>query len=127
MLVAAVFVDQHDLVHAQDGALDEGEIEEKIATRATASTSKVGLFLLVFLLVLREGVETVLILSAVSLNSTELLSFTGTTAGNCGGGGVWRAVHSRQREDQPAAVFPGDDVSFCISSRFSWWSAGCTS
>jgi uncharacterized membrane protein len=35
----------------------------------------------VFLLVLREGVETVAILSAVSLNSTELLSFTGTLLG----------------------------------------------
>ena len=34
-----------------------------------------------FLLVLREGVETVLILSAVSLNSTELMSFTGTLLG----------------------------------------------
>ena len=34
-----------------------------------------------FLLVLREGVETVLILSAVTLNSTELLSFTGTLLG----------------------------------------------
>ena len=33
------------------------------------------------LLVLREGVETVLILSAVTLNSTELLSFTGTLLG----------------------------------------------
>jgi uncharacterized membrane protein len=40
-----------------------------------------GLFFFVFLLVLREGVETVLILSAVTLNSTELLSFTGTVLG----------------------------------------------
>ena len=32
-------------------------------------------------MVLREGVETVLILSAVSLNSTELLSFLGTFLG----------------------------------------------
>jgi uncharacterized membrane protein len=40
-----------------------------------------GLFLFVFLMVLREGVETVLILGAVSLNSSELLSFMGTLAG----------------------------------------------
>src|SRR5262249_57674436 len=40
-----------------------------------------GVFLFVFLMVLREGVETVLILSAVSLNSTELLSFLGTLTG----------------------------------------------
>src|SRR6202042_441196 len=44
-------------------------------------SSKTGLFFFVFLLVLREGVETVLILSAVTLNSTELLSFTGTLLG----------------------------------------------
>jgi high-affinity iron transporter len=35
----------------------------------------------VFLMILREGVETVLILSAVSLNSAELLSFIGTLSG----------------------------------------------
>ena len=58
----------------------KGEIEAKIA-KAAAGTSKIGLFFFVFLLVLREGVETVLILSAVSLNSTELLSFMGTLLG----------------------------------------------
>ncbi len=47
----------------------------------TTSVSQIGLFFFVFLLVLREGVETVLILSAVSLNSTEILSFTGTLLG----------------------------------------------
>jgi uncharacterized membrane protein len=41
----------------------------------------VGLFLFVFLMILREGVETVLILSAVTLNSTELMSFIGTLSG----------------------------------------------
>src|SRR5262249_7390392 len=40
-----------------------------------------GVFLFVFLMVLREGEETVLILSEVSLNSTELLSFLGTLTG----------------------------------------------
>jgi uncharacterized membrane protein len=39
------------------------------------------LFFFVFLMVLREGAETVLILSAVSLNSTELMSFLGTLLG----------------------------------------------
>src|SRR5580698_4076093 len=34
-----------------------------------------------FMMVLREGAETVLILSAVSLNSTELMSFLGTLLG----------------------------------------------
>jgi high-affinity iron transporter len=38
-------------------------------------------FLFVFLMVMREGAETVLILSAVTLNSTELMSFIGTLLG----------------------------------------------
>ena len=39
------------------------------------------MFLFVFLMVMREGAETVLILSAVTLNSTELVSFIGTLLG----------------------------------------------
>jgi FTR1 family protein len=80
MLVAAFFVASMIWFMNKTARSMKGEIEQKIA-KATAGTSKVGLFLLVFLLVLREGVETVLILSAVSLNSTELLSFLGTTLG----------------------------------------------
>ena len=60
----------------------KGSIEEKISQyTGAAGVSEAGLFFFVFLLVLREGVETVLILSAVTLNSTELLSFTGTLLG----------------------------------------------
>jgi uncharacterized membrane protein len=40
-----------------------------------------GLFVFVFLMVLREGVETVLYLGAVSLNTSELMSFLGTLLG----------------------------------------------
>ncbi len=60
----------------------KGTIEEKISQyTGAAGVSRLGLFFFVFLLVLREGVETVLILSAVTLNSTEILSFTGTVLG----------------------------------------------
>lgn len=60
----------------------KGSIEEKISQyTGDKGVSKLGLFFFVFLLVLREGVETVLILSAVTLNSTEILSFTGTLLG----------------------------------------------
>ena len=58
----------------------KGKIENKVGVLA-ASSSRGGLFLFVFLMVLREGVETVLILSAVSLNSGDLMSFFGTLAG----------------------------------------------
>ncbi|RXH55310.1 Fe-S-containing protein [Granulicella sibirica] len=83
MLVAAGFVvSMIWFMHATAKSL-KGEIEGKIAklTGGPEGTSRVGLFFFVFLLVLREGVETVAILSAVSLNSTELLSFTGTLLG----------------------------------------------
>ena len=80
MLVAAGFVVSMIWFMHKTARSMKGEIEGKIA-KLTAGTSKVGLFFFVFLLVLREGVETVAILSAVSLNSTELLSFTGTLLG----------------------------------------------
>ncbi len=60
----------------------KGSIEDRISQyTGAAGVSRLGLFFFVFLLVLREGVETVLILSAVTLNSTEILSFTGTVLG----------------------------------------------
>jgi FTR1 family protein len=86
MLVAAFFVVSMIWFMKKTAKGMKGEIETKIASLAGASAegenvSKLGLFFFVFLLVLREGVETVLILSAVSLNSTEILSFTGTILG----------------------------------------------
>ena len=84
MLVAAFFVASMIWFMNKTAKSMKGEIEAKIAAKlntVTGGTSQIGLFLLVFLLVLREGVETVLILSAVSLNSTELMSFTGTVLG----------------------------------------------
>jgi high-affinity iron transporter len=80
MLAAAVFVVSMIWFMQKTARSMKGEIEGKVA-RLIGGTSKTGLFFFVFLLVLREGVETVLILSAVSLNSTELLSFTGTLLG----------------------------------------------
>src|SRR6185437_7178314 len=56
------------------------EIERKLGT-VSSQGSWIGIFFFVFLMVLREGVETVLILAGVSLNTTELLSFLGTLLG----------------------------------------------
>lgn len=80
MLVAAVFVVTMIVFMMRTGRKLKGEIEGKVGTLA-ANSSRLGLFLFVFLMVLREGVETVLILSAVTLNSTELMSFLGTLIG----------------------------------------------
>lgn len=80
MLVAAFFVISMIWFMQRTAKALKGKIEKKVGALATGG-SRTGLFLFVFLMVLREGVETVLILSAVSLNSSELMSFFGTLAG----------------------------------------------
>src|SRR5712672_387389 len=80
MLAAAFFVITMIIFMMKTGRKLKGEIEGKVGLLA-GNDAWIGLFFFVFLLVLREGVETVLILSAVTLNSTELLSFTGTLLG----------------------------------------------
>src|ERR1700704_2916734 len=80
MLIAAFFVVTMIIFMMKTGRTLKGQIEGKVGLLAGRNAG-VGLFLFVFLMVLREGVETVLILGAVSLNSTELLSFLGTLSG----------------------------------------------
>jgi FTR1 family protein len=80
MLVAAVFVISMVVFMMRTGRRMKGDIEARIGA-LTSKGSHIGLFLFVFLMILREGVETVLILSAVSLNTTELLNFLGTLIG----------------------------------------------
>src|ERR1700758_5107095 len=80
MLAAAFFVITMIVFMMRTGRKLKGEIEGKVGSLVRES-SWVGLFFFVFLMVLREGVETVLILGAVTLNSSELLSFTGTVQG----------------------------------------------
>ena len=80
MLAAAFFVVTMIIFMMKTGRKLKGEIEGKVGLLA-GRNAWFGLFAFVFLMVLREGVETVLILSAVALNSTELLSFLGTFLG----------------------------------------------
>jgi high-affinity iron transporter len=80
MLAAAIFVISMIVFMMKTGRKLKGEIEGKVGS-FVGESSRLGLFVFVFLMILREGVETVLILSAVSLNSTELLSFIGTLSG----------------------------------------------
>jgi high-affinity iron transporter len=80
MLAAAFFVITMIIFMMKTGRKMKDEIEGKVSLLA-GRNAWFGLFAFVFLMVLREGVETVLILSAVSLNSTELLSFLGTFLG----------------------------------------------
>jgi high-affinity iron transporter len=81
MLVAAVFVVSMVIFMMRTARKLKGEIESKVGSLAADSGSKWGLFAFVFLMVFREGIETVTILAGVSLNSTELLSSLGTLLG----------------------------------------------
>jgi FTR1 family protein len=80
MLAAAFFVVTMVVFMVRTGRRLKGEIEGKVGTLA-GENAWFGLFIFVFLMVLREGAETVLVLSAVSLNTTELMSFLGTLFG----------------------------------------------
>src|SRR5882757_9285599 len=80
MLAAAFFVGTMIVFMMRTAKHLKGDIEGKVGSLA-AKGSAPGLFVFVFLLVVREGVETVLTLFAVSLNSTELMSFLGTLLG----------------------------------------------
>jgi high-affinity iron transporter len=80
MLVAAFFVATMVIFMMKTGRKLKGEIEGKVGL-LVGNNAWFGLFFFVFLMVLREGAETVLMLAAVSLNSTELLSFLGTLLG----------------------------------------------
>src|SRR5579884_2951957 len=80
MLVAAFFVVTMIWFMGRAAKKLKGEIETKVGGFA-AKGSALGLFLFIFLMVLREGVETVLILAAVEFNSTQLLSIMGTLIG----------------------------------------------
>ncbi len=80
MLAAAFFVITMVIFMMKTGRKLKGQIESKVS-RLAGKNAAFGLFAFVFLMVLREGVETVLILSGVSLNSTALLSFLGTLFG----------------------------------------------
>jgi len=80
MLVSAVFVVTMIIFMARAARRLKGEIETRVGSLAGAG-SNWGLFLFVFLMVFREGIETVVILSGVRLDSTELMSFMGTLLG----------------------------------------------
>src|ERR1700736_2740285 len=79
-LIAAFFVVTMVVFMMKTGRKMKGQIEGKVGLLA-GNDAWFGLFIFIFLMVLREGAETVLILAGVSLNSTELMSFLGTLLG----------------------------------------------
>lgn len=83
MLVGAVFVATMVYWMWRTGKRLKHEIESKLSQLSASSSRSTasGLFLFVFLMVFREGAETVLFLAAVSLRTTELLNFMGGVLG----------------------------------------------
>jgi high-affinity iron transporter len=84
MLLGAVFVATMVWWMWRTGKRMKAEIEQKLASLSASSrrSAALGLFLFVFLMVFREGTETVLFLAAVSLRTTSsLLEFTGAIVG----------------------------------------------
>ncbi|MGH9473510.1 MAG: FTR1 family iron permease, partial [Terriglobales bacterium] len=79
MLIAAVFVFTMVYWMHRTARFLRREIEEKLQKLSGASAW--GIFLFIFFMVLREGVETVLMLSAVSMNSSDLLAWMGGVIG----------------------------------------------
>ena len=80
MLLAAFFVAGMIVFMMRTARKLKGEIEARIGSFAGRG-SQLGIFLFVFLMILREGAETVLMLSAVRFNSGAMLSFLGTLSG----------------------------------------------
>jgi len=83
LLVGATFVASMVVWMWRTGKHLKQEIETKVSGYS-ASPSRfgaMGLFLFVFLMVFREGAETVLFLAAVSLRTSDLLNFIGGVIG----------------------------------------------
>ena len=83
MLVGAVFVASMVYWMWRTGKRLKQEIESKLSelSASPSRSAAFGLFLFVFLMVFREGAETVLFLAAVSLRTSELLNFMGGVLG----------------------------------------------
>jgi len=81
MLAAAAMVASLVYVMWRAGKILKAQVERGLAKAFTSSASVPALFLFVFLLVLREGAETVLLLSAIGMNSSDLWQAAGTVLG----------------------------------------------
>jgi high-affinity iron transporter len=77
-LASAIFVASMVIWMNRHAKRMKGEIESQIQD---SSGSRWGIFLFVFLMIFREGVETVLMLSAVALNTSGILELFGAALG----------------------------------------------
>ena len=80
LLVSAVFVLSMVLWMNRHARGFKGEIETQLQQRSGAG-SRFGVFLFVFLMIFREGVETVLMLTAVKFDTSGVLDIAGVAIG----------------------------------------------
>jgi high-affinity iron transporter len=80
MLVGSLFVASMVIWMWRTGKRMKQDIEERLSNLSVGGAAW-GVFLFVFLMVFREGIETVLFLAAVSLRTTELANLMGACAG----------------------------------------------
>jgi high-affinity iron transporter len=81
LLASAVFVFSMVVWMNRHGKRMKAEIETKLQEGAAGETRRLGVFLFVFLMIFREGVETVLLLAAVRLNTSGILEWFGAALG----------------------------------------------
>ncbi len=81
LLVSAVFVFSMVLWMNRSAKGLKGEIETQLQVKSSSEASRWGVFLFVFLMIFREGVETVLLLAAVRLDSSGVLQILGVVIG----------------------------------------------
>ncbi len=117
MLLAAVFVISMIIWMNRVARHLRKDIEQKIENYATRAGSAAGwgIFLFVFLMVVREGAELALILRAVELSSEGIQTWIGTIAG------IAAAVLQRHAENSAASLFcryHHDSVAGRRASRF---------
>jgi high-affinity iron transporter len=81
LLVSAVFVFSMVIWMNRHGKKMKTEIETRLQEGAGSAKGSWGVFGFVFLMIFREGVETVLLLAAVGLNTAGILEWIGAAAG----------------------------------------------
>ncbi|MDP9171656.1 MAG: Fe-S-containing protein [Acidobacteriota bacterium] len=81
LIVSALFVLSMVIWMNRHGRKMKTEIETRLQRGASGSGSQWGLFFFVFLMIFREGVETVLLLAAVRLDTSGVLEWMGAALG----------------------------------------------
>ena len=81
LLASSIFVGSMVIWMNRHGRKLKGEIETQLQKGTSSESSRWGVFLFVFLMIFREGVETVLMLAAVRLDTSGILELTGALVG----------------------------------------------